>query len=644
MLQHARVLFLLFLTLLAHGCAGAPAKAPPLQPASPDTLRKSVEYLTSPELEGRGMRTAGLESAAQYIAGYFKGLELEVPPRQGDYLAAFPHKVLDGVGPETSLAINGVELKPGEGYQPLPISAEKSFNGPIVFAGFGVTAKKDRDGKEIEYDDFAGLDLKGKIVLVMRFEPVDDKGRSRLSKQGFSDAASLSSKAKLAAARGAAALLFVHPPLHHGPEVLSGFSRRPGEGPGAIPVIHIRQKTANELLKKAGADDLKTLQAGLNKAFTPNSFELKDSRAEGKVVYKWSHFELKNVSAMLPGRGRFKDQVIVIGAHYDHLGFGEPGSLPMHANKMHPGADDNGSGTAALLELARLLKQAGPHSRSILFIAFAGEEQGLLGSKYWVDHPSVPLEKIVAMVNLDMVGRVSNDNVIIGGSATATEFEPILRDIDAGTPLKFMFKSDWANGLAPSDITSFVLKRIPSIFFFTGVHPDYHRPTDTAEKINYKSMAQLVDAAGKLVGRMSEMETIPWANPPMKPGGGILSTTRPSTRPGTGPATSPANDDPDRGLLRPGGASLGVVPDYGAESPDGVKISGTSPGSAAEKAGLKPNDIITHWDDQKLDNLEDLMKCLNGATPGTPVKLKVIRDGKTITIEAVPTERQRRTQ
>jgi Zn-dependent M28 family amino/carboxypeptidase len=309
----------------------------------------------------------------------------------------------------------------------------------------------------------------------------------------------------------------------------------------------------------------------------------------------------------------------MIGAHYDHLGYGESGSLERkeEAGQIHHGADDNASGTAGIMELARLLSCGPPLQRSIIFVAFSGEEEGLLGSQHWVSEPPVPLNKVVAMINMDMVGRVKNNSLLVGGTGTAKPFEEILNRLDEQSPLDF--KSTWRNGIAPSDNTSFVTREIPVLFFFSGTHADYHRPTDTADKINYTGEAEVINVAAKVIEEISGRDDLQFTK---------VATTNPTTMSG----------DP---TLRAGGASLGVIPDYSGEEVKGVKITGTTPGSAAAKAGLVANDILIQFDTKKIETLYDLTDALNAATPGKTIKLQVIRDGKTITMEATPTVRAR---
>jgi hypothetical protein len=610
---------LLLICLLAGffgGCHSQPAPPAQLQPANTGFIRRSIEYLSSDQMEGRGPGTAGLNSASSYIAAYFKALGLQQVPGQTSYFQPFHYITVNGVDPKTNLKTANKSWKIGDDFTPLAVSSETDFSGPVVFVGYGIAADKDKDGKAIQYDDYANIDVRGKVALALRFEPVDNTGKSRLSPDGWSDHASLLTKAKLAAEHGAVALLIVHPPTHHGPELLAAISRRFGDRPAPIPMVHIKQHVGEELLKSAGAGDLTSYQTSIDESFTPKSFALSNVNISGGVALNRNNYELNNVEAFLPAKGKRAKEYIVVGAHYDHLGRGGQGSLAAYAGQIHHGADDNASGTAAIMELARLLSSGPPLPRSIIFIAFSGEEEGLLGSQHWVSEPPVPLKQVVAMINLDMVGRVKDKSLLVGGVGTAAPFENILKRLDEQSPLDF--KSTWRNGVAPSDNTSFVSHEIPVLFFFSGLHADYHRPTDTADKINYEGEAEVINIAAKAITEIAARDDLQFT--------AVAPTTGPTTR-----LTDPT--------LRSGGASLGVIPDYSGEEVKGVKITGTTPNSAAAKAGLKGNDILIQFDTKKIETLYDLTDALNAATPGKTINLQILRDGKPMTLEATPTAR-----
>lgn len=344
--------------------------------------------------------------------------------------------------------------------------------------------------------------------------------------------------------------------------------------------------------------------------------DLSGLSADGKVLIHRTVHQLKNVVGVLHGRGEHADEYIVVGAHYDHLGYGGAGSLAPGIRKVHPGADDNASGTSAVMEMARLLADQQPLQRSILFVCFSAEESGLLGSSYFVNHPPVPLSKIVAMVNLDMVGRLRNQTLLIGGGGTARPFERILADLDEHSPL--ILKDFGKGGFGPSDHLSFALKKVPVLFLFTGLHLDYHRPTDTADKINYAGLVEVVQFGVNLVERLCVM---PKSNY-------VESADNSSPRRHFGPTTGSSPHG--------GGASLGVVPDYSTDqSTGGVRISGTVPGSPAAMAGLSDGDIIIALGSHRIDNLYDLTDALAAARAGDRVKVEFLRDQQKHAAEVV---------
>ena len=334
-------------------------------------------------------------------------------------------------------------------------------------------------------------------------------------------------------------------------------------------------------------------------------------------------------------RGRSRIEYVVVGSHYDHLGRGGIGSLSPHSHDIHHGADDNASGTTAMIELASHFAQAGTPERSIIFVAFTAEEEGCIGSEHFVDHPPVPLDKITAMINLDMVGRIrstpASTNIsgpptslpasvpttqvgrgilYVGGSGTAATFDAIIQKADADSPL--VTKDIGKGGLGPSDHMSFALKRVPVLFFFSGLHADYHRPTDTAEKINYEGLQEVVDFSADVISQVVQSPTQPY----------IVAADAHSMHLGS----------PSSGTV----VTLGVVPDYTSsiDGGGGVKISGATPGSPADKAGLQAGDVIVKWDEKTIDTLYDLSDVLAGGKVGQVVKLKIMRGGKPIETQA----------
>lgn len=612
---------LLGLLSVATVAVAAPATRPSTQPgAAVVDIKQAVRYLASDELEGRGAGTAGIDKAADYIAGIFKELKLQPPPGWNGYFQEFPLTTSTTIDPKTTIAagkdkgwVGAVEggAQLNRDYRPLSFSSEGAFDAPVVFVGYAITAKQHN------YDDFDGVDLKGKIALAFRFEPIDKKGTSLFTgKPGeWSDHASIPEKAKLAAEHGAVALIMVNPPSAEKDEI-SPFARMGPVPKADIPVVQIKRPLAEALLKAAGSPTLKEVADQINTSGQPHSVALNVTTISGKVVLNRKEAKMKNVAAILPGKGPHADEFIVIGAHYDHLGRGGPGSLAINSREIHHGADDNASGTTAVLKLAEDMSKAGALDRSVLFVTFSGEELGLIGSTRFVANSPVPLNKIATMLNLDMVGRVRGGNLQVGGSGTAEDFEKILTFAADGTGLKLNLNSK--GGLGPSDHTSFATKKIPVLFFFSGMHMDYHRPTDTADKINVEGIAQVVTLVQRVATAIDKLPKEQYVGKFDSQGLSIMmsGTERSGPR-----------------------ASLGVVPDYSDDSIKGVRITGTSEGSAAEKAGLKDGDIIVGFGDAKIDSLMDLSTGLMHHKPGDTVKLKVLRGKENIELTATLTER-----
>jgi hypothetical protein len=622
--------FFLSLCVAGAGCNSRAANAVSIDE------RKTLAYLASDELEGRGIGTAGLDRAADLIAHQFSAVGLRPLPRMSGYFQPFEITTATSVGPGTALRVADREFTAKEDFAPISFSAATGFSGPVVFVGYGMR------NDEHHYDDYAGVDVEGKVVLAMRYEPRDDKGKSKFAADGWSDGAAIAAKAKLAREHGAVALLLVTPPGSPDQDRLMGLAMRQmgaGDSPN-IPILHIKPTVAEELLRRGGSPELKALQRKIDQAVKPASFALAGVDASGNVDIERKIATVKNVVGYLPGSNA--NEYVVIGAHYDHLGRGGMGSLDPKSKEIHNGADDNASGVTALLKLAerfaraRSGARADKPQRSMIFIAFTGEEEGLLGSEHFVDHSPVPIASITSMLNLDMVGRIrpaeraattaastapattasSAGLLYVGGSGTAPSFGKIVAQADARSPLQV--KDIGKGGIGPSDHMSFALKRIPVLFLFSGLHSDYHRPSDDADKINYEGLDEVVDFAADLLTQMTAAPAEKYVEAsdasPMRVGSGSGSRV-----------------------------TLGVVPDYSSFGQGGgVRISAAAAGSPAAAAGLQAGDTIVKFDQSTIDTLYDLSDALAKAKPGQKVKLQVKRgDAKTpIDMEATLAERK----
>jgi len=363
-----------------------------------------------------------------------------------------------------------------------------------------------------------------------------------------------------------------------------------GRGPGGTAIEKAASYIAGEFGiagLKPGGDD-----AGWMQVFTPEAASYPVESVSDK---KWGEIHLANVIGILPGNAGGEEMAVVIGAHYDHLGL-TPEKQP------YPGADDNASGVAILCELASRLYEQGPYRNTLVFVAFSGEEEGTLGSRYYVAHPAVPLQKTMAMLNLDTVGRMEGKKLYIFGSASGAELPEILKGVNLGQGLDLVTP---AAGPFASDQIPFFDKGIPVLHFFTGPNLDYHRPSDTPEQINYQGMLDVLHFLEETTLFLADRDTPLTFVPP-------------------GAENAPAPSQPS---AKPRRASLGTIPDFSRDS-GGVLLAGTSPGGPAERAGLQKGDILTRLGEMSVDNLADLSTALKEHEPGDSVEVEVLRGGE----------------
>jgi len=550
-----------------------------------------------PAMEGRGAGTKGISRAEHLIEKRYKSLGLE-PAGTNSYLQ--PFTVITGAqlkGNNRFAILNGTgkrELKVKQDFVPFSFSASGSAHGPLVFAGYGITAE------EFHYDDYAGIDVRGKVVVVMRYEPPSFAVPG--GNHGMTQHSQLVSKAINARNHGALALLLVNGKLGDGEEdLLTRFGSVSGPENVGVIFLQVKNDVADSWLKASGKS-MAELQAQIDSSGKPASIALPENlTATLTVRVRTTRATVNNVLAYLPGK---TDEYVIIGAHYDHLGRGNFDSLaPSQIGQIHPGADDNGSGTAGVLELARLLApQRGQLRRGILFMSFAGEELGLLGSAEWVREPTRPLDKAVAMLNMDMIGRIKDQKVYIGGVGTGSTLKAAVELASANSGFKIEYSP---GGYSSSDHTSFVSKKIPVLFFFSGLHSDYHKPSDTWEKIDARAATRLL----AVVGTTGEV----LADADERPAFVVV-----------------AEDKPAGGSGGSGyGPYFGSIPDFG-QVETGVKFSDVKPGSPAAKAGLKAGDVLVQFGDKPVKNLYDFTDALRRSKVGDVVEVKVLRDGQTV--------------
>lgn len=565
----------------------------PRQEQASDRVMTDIAWLADPAREGRGVGTKGLEEAGKYLETRMKALGLQ-PAGDNGYRQGFGVTTSIKSEDATSVSIDGKALGKDD-YAVLGYSPQKAdVQGDMVFAGYGIASK------DVGVDDYAKLDVKKKVVVVRRFVPEGAKFSATEAQRRYGD---IRRKAWTAREKGAAALVVVDDPTP--PENAKPDWKAPDEAKlpplmpegysdAGLPVVVLKRAVGHPIIEKLAKKG--NARAGVKVALTPVSSPA--FNVVGRVVAEPAN------NKKLPG-------VIVIGAHYDHLGMGGRYSLAPHSEEAHGGADDNASGTAVLLEVARELSvRKNELNRDVIFVAFSGEESGVLGSAHLVqkwsekekDKKLAP--SVYAMLNMDMVGRMRDNRLQVLGAETATEWKELTQAACDKSRVECAMSGD---GYGPSDQTSFYAGGVPVLHFFTGTHFDYHKPSDTADKINAAGAAQ----TGKIVAMVA------------------LSTSQ-REQPLTfksgleGPAA--------RGDMRSFNASLGTIPDYGGpgQGKKGVLLAGVRPGGGADKSGMKKGDVIVKLGKSEVGSVEDLMFVLNAAKPGETVPATVVRDGKEV--------------
>ncbi len=589
---------------LAH--AAAPAAPHGATVAAKDSLeaREYERTLADPKWEGRGVGTKGIDLAADWIAARMKAAGLKPAGEEGGWFQ--PFEVTTGVLAQAPCEIRvGARVDTlGGGLQPIGFSTNGTVHARVVFAGYGITAPG------YTYDDYAGIDAHDALVLVMTQEPGEMDTTSRFDGNINTPYADLRMKAINAREHGALGMIVVAGPKHHAGEPL----RRPatdGEGymSSGLLAAQVSEDAANALL--AGAHTtLAEAQAAIEKDQQPHSFVLADS-ATLTVNLKRTRAKTKNVVGII--RGRDTTRTLVLGAHYDHLGYGGGNSLAPDQHVPHVGADDNGSGTTALLmaaeRMAARAHKGWKPEHTIVFASFTGEEIGLVGSSHFTDDPPRPYETIEAMINMDMVGRLRDDKLQVMGVGTAAGLDTLVAATNSAVPLAHFDLKKSEDGYGPSDHSSFYKKKTPVLMLFTGSHMDYHKPTDTWDKIHAAGVVRVSVFAEALLESLDARPKLVYQK---------------------------AKADESQGRIAGGGgygAYLGTVPDY-MQTEGGVLLSGVRAGGPAEKAGLKGGDVIVRFDGIRVDNIYDYTFALRSRKPGMDVRITVKRDGKEIDLVA----------
>lgn len=590
-------------------------------------IYNDVAFLASDELGGRGPYSEGLERAAQHIASQWRKIGLATKLYGDEPFHVFATKAKVALGETNSLVAHlpSEASKPALGidFTPLSLTSAGKFSGEAVFAGYGIASP------ELGYDDYDGIDVAGKAVIVLRHQPLSADPKGPFGSKALSPHAYLSAKCAKAAALGASAVIIVTDQrniswqpakaeakdLGAAPvEKLMGFqveaAKRPaGASDKPLLVVHISRAECDRWLAGCGSPALSTVEQEIDARVAPRSFPLAGLRLEIETTLATRKQSLKNVLGAIPGTGTLKEEVVVVGAHYDHLGFGGGGSLAPWTMAPHNGADDNASGTASLIEAARDIARrrraldAPADCRTIVFIAFSAEEMGLIGSARYVRAPLFPLDKTVAMVNLDMVGRLRK-KLVVSGTGTAKEFSSLVGELGKKHELDVALDP---SGYGPSDHASFYERGVPVLHFFTGLHGDYHRPSDDTEKLNYAGMKRIVAMTVDTVMRIAEA----------------------SERPQKAKVVGEMNllggldlDESPAAATRPTKHGLGIQ----LKTVDGkLVVERVVPKSPAELGQLRPGDVILKADQREIEDVASLRAAVLARRWGETLTLVVLR-------------------
>jgi hypothetical protein len=474
---------------------------------------------------------------------------------------------------------------------PYAFSANINVEAPVVFAGYGLEVDQDT----LIWDDFENVDVAGKWILAFQGDPDLENPQSP-----FVEFSTERAKALKATDKNAAGLILVAGETFSEKDELSPLFFDKNVSRYSIPVIQVTRKVANAILKETGFT-IETLESEIKENNTSIAFET-ECWVSSEVNVEMEKTESQNVAALLPGiDSELKDEYVIVGAHYDHLGMGGPGSgsRALDTLAVHYGADDNASGVAAVIELAEKLAGEKKNRRSIIFAAFGAEEMGLVGSKAFTANPPVNAENMIAMFNFDMVGRLDSvsNAISIGGTQTAKETEEIITRLNPGFKLAMS-----GEGIGPSDHASFYLQDIPVFFISTGAHSEYHTPYDDADAINYIGAKKVAEFAHLLVHELATRDSALT----FQEAGAKFQRSR-------------------AGRFK---VSLGVMPDYAGLEDRGLRIDAVTKGKPADLGGIKKGDIITAIDGKKVGNIYDYMNRLQTLEAGQTISVDILRDEK----------------
>ena len=567
-------------------------------------ILEHITYLASDELQGRFPGTEGDLLTQKYISEEFSKYKLK-PAGDNGYVQPFEmytHVQLSGNN-TLSMNVNGAEAnyEVEKDFMPYGFSGSGSVSGEIVFVGYGISTP---DGKYNDYTDKSGnpIDVTGKILLMMRYSP----GGSDPHSNPFEQFESGRFKTMKAKEMNAAGVIFFNGPNTGDEDKLARMSFDNVLHDAGLPVINCKREIAKKIFDANGLD-IKAIQDEIDSLKSPNSMLLKNASASLEINVEPVKVTTDNILGFLEGTDPvLKKEVIVIGAHKDHLGHGLYGSLYSGSDKqVHNGADDNASGTSGMLEIAQKLSSDRKNlKRSYLFLAFGGEEAGLLGSAYFTKSAIFEGKNIVAMLNMDMIGRLSDDKLIVYGTGSSPFWTKTLDSLNSGYNFKLTF-SEESSGR--SDHASFYSKDVPVLHFFTGTHKDYHAPSDDVALINS-------DGAARVTSLVYDM---------------AIAVDKLSAKPEFTKIVAQSNEGKSMGSVK---VYVGTIPDY-SYSGSGMKISGVKEGGPAEKGGLKAEDIIIKFGENEVKDIYGYMYAMSGYKPGDEVAVIVLRNNEEVPLK-----------
>lgn len=584
-------------------------------------VQGDIEFLSSDQLEGRGVETKGIEVAAKHIIAEYEKFGLKPGMPDGSWRQSFDVPLGDVVVADTTrVELRSPDgavtvLKLNEQFQPVRRGANGEASGGLVFVGYGIS------DETTGFDEYSGISVEGKIAVLIRREPQNFEGGA-FGGLETSPNAYIDRKLELLRDAKAAGVLMVNDyssaKTADADDLISPSNF--GDAGNSVPFAHVSQAAIDAVLKQSplktsdgmSLDSLAAVAEHIDKNLKPVSQELAGWSATVATFFESNSISTDNIIGVVEGEGPLADQTIIIGGHYDHLGFGPYGSRALNrTGEIHNGADDNASGTAAVLELARRVASGPKPKHRMVFICFSGEERGLLGSYHYVANPVFPMENTVSMLNFDMIGNLKDNRVEVNGTGSATEFANIVKQADEATPIDITVNE---SAFAGSDHLPFYQRGIPVMFCFTGMTAIYHTPDDDSHTLNMAGAVSVIDYSEQLLYGMDRLEQRP-------------------TFVGAAPRA--------RRSLASRAPYLGLQPDLAASGADGIVVRSVRPESPAEAAGIQTGDVIVKVGEDDVEGYQTLVTKLTSAKPGDTLSLTLKRGEETKVVEATLGEPRR---